>query len=253
MRVLAHFHASVIDETRHARELVQKVIERRDGVLKASNGASARIQRFNYPPLRNEQSIIFTIGRGTTVGDLRVLEQANTIELKSAPVDSLRFGLGLVTSNVKDPTFKVGPETTVVVDNVSMQVKRLFHEDENNGRVLPGAFIHNYWGRRSPLLQPTTWEKFMPTVMLGIPLAKSDTFDQLLLGLNWELVPGVELGAGVHYAKVTRLAKGFLVGDNIPSTLDTSTITFKQYRPALFAGVVLNSDAFARLVADRQR
>jgi hypothetical protein len=235
----------------------------RNDLLASLNSAASQMQRFDYPPLKDGESVTFVIKRGT-VDDktTRSPGKANMIELRSAAADAMRFGLGLTVSGMRNPTFKVGPEEDADANGSPfkdasgnpIKKKQLLYDNRNNGEVLPAAFIHHNWLRRSPYVTPTLFERFAPTFSLGIPLAKStDTFDQIMLGLNWELVPGVDFNTGAHFASVTRLAKGHHVGEFNPVNVDTTNLTNKQFRPALYFGIVLNSDAFTTLSGNRKQ
>ena len=235
---------------------------RRD-LFASLNSAASQIQRFDYPPLKDGESVSFVIKRGT-VDDktTRSPGKANMIELRSAAADAMRFGLGLTVSGMRNPTFKVGPEQDTDNNGTPfkdangnpIKKKQLLYDDRGNAEVLPAAFIHHNWLRRSPYVTPTLFERFAPTFSLGIPLAKTtDTFDQLLLGLDWELVPGVDFSVGAHFASVTRLAAGHHVGEFNPVNVDTTNLTNKQFRPALYFGIVLNKDAFTTLSGNRKQ
>ena len=86
-----------------------------------------------------------------------------------------------------------------------MTERRILFNDEGNGKVLPGLFLHHYWGRKSPLLRKTAFETFMPTISLGIPLSEANVFTQFLLGLDWEITTGFEVNVGYHFGKVNAL------------------------------------------------
>lgn len=211
--------------------------------------ASTQIQRFDYPPLHDGESVTFAVHRSTAKdGVTREPGHANIIELRSTSVDVFRFGMGVAYSTLRNPTFKPGPEQTTAAG----KVKQILFDDQGNGAPLIGAFIHNNWGRKSAFLSPTTQERFLPTVSVGLPVvAKSDhAFDQVLFGLNWELTPGVDLSIGRHWGKVTAL-QGKKVGDAIPSNEDIAFYQTKRTARAWYFGVVLNSEIFKTLTGGR--
>lgn len=226
-------------------------------------GASTQIQRFDYPPLHDGESVIFAVHRSTAAdGVTRQPGHANIIELRSTPVDVFRFGMGVVYSGLRNPTFKPGPLVNKLdasgnpmrdTDNKIIQEKQIFFDDEGNGAPLIGAFIHNNWGRKSPFLTPTMQERFLPTVSVGLPVvAKADhPFDQVLFGLNWELISGVDFSVGKHFGKVNALQHGYSVGDKVPASTDILLLQKKATDSSWYFGVVLNSDIFKTLTGGR--
>lgn len=214
-----------------------------DNFKKILNSPALQLQRRTYNPLASGESITFIFTRNevkTADGATTVVpKQSNTLELRSAPVYTIRFGTGIVVSGLRDPSFKTG------TDPNDSKKKTILFDDQGQNQVLPALFVHHYWGWRSPLLKPTRFERYMPTLSLGIPLAKADVLQQVLFGLDWELVPGLELNLGAHWGKVNALNNGYRVGSEIPSTLDVTTIQQKRFRTAFYAGIVLNSDSFA--------
>jgi hypothetical protein len=214
-----------------------------DNFKKILNSAAFQLQRHIYNPLASGESLTIVITRSEVKaadGKATVVsKQSNAVEIRSAPVYTIRFGTGIVVSGLRDPSFKTG------TDPNDSSKKTILFDDQGQNQVLPALFVHHYWGRRSPLLKPTFFERFMPTFSLGIPLAKADLLQQVLFGLDWELVPGLELNLGAHWGKVNALNSPYHVGGpEIPSTLDVTTIQQKQFRTAFYAGIVLNSDSF---------
>lgn len=250
---LEQYHQALVSRLTTARTEVGKVPAAYRELLRAMNTPAAHVQRFNFPPLPNGESVTFTIRRGSATGGA-IPARSNSLELRSAPAATIRFGAGLVASWLSNPTFKAGPERDEVVDNkpTGNKLKTILFDDESDGQVLPGVFVHHYWNRRSPLLLPTNFERFTPTFSLGIPLAKSEVFEQILLGLDWELVPGVELNVGLHFGKVAALADDYRVNQEILSTIDITTITQKRFDRSVYAGIVLNTESFNTLLGNRK-
>jgi hypothetical protein len=223
------------------------------GQFKVSQGSqAAQLHRENYPPLANGSSVTFKVSRITDGS--KSSQPIAQLEVRSAPVYNLRFGTGLVVSQLKDPTFKLGPVAATASNGTSSTgradtspTQKILFDDEGGRRVLPMIMVHHYWGRRSPLLSPTLFEKLMPTFSLGIPVAKADPLTQVLFGLDWELTPGVELNAGVHYGQVNSLTGGFKVGDD-PMGADITSIQKKTFSSALYFGIVVNGDTFKTLM-----
>lgn len=227
------------------------------------SGPSTQIQRFDYPPLHDGESVIFAVHRSTAAdGVKRQPGHANIIELRSTPVDVFRFGMGVVYSDLRNPSFKPGPLVNKLdasgnpmrdTDNKIIQEKQIFFDDEGNGAPLIGAFIHNNWGRKSPFLTPTMQERFLPTISVGLPVvAKADhPFDQVLFGLNWELISGVDFSIGKHFGKVNALQHGYKVGDKVPANTDILLLQKKATDNSWYFGIVLNSDIFKTLTAGR--
>jgi hypothetical protein len=244
-------HEKEIEAERN--DLLQQVDNTRgeaDNFKMILNSSAFQLQRYIYNPLANGESITFVVTRGevksadgkTTV----VAKQTNTLELRSAPVYTIRFGTGIIVSGLRDPSFKAGPDPN------DAKKKTILFDDQGQNQVLPALFVHHYWGWRSPLLTPTRFERFMPTVSLGVPLAKTDVLQQVLFGLDWELMPGLDLNLGAHWGKVNALNNGYQVGDPIPSTFDITTIQQKRFRTAFYGGIVLNTDSFASFFGQRQ-
>jgi len=233
-----------------------------DGALKkratftARQGSqAATLHTEIYPPIENDHSMTIKINRIEPDGH-RSDHPIAQLELRSAPVYNVRFGMGLVVSQLKDPTFKAGvvpasaqASSPAKADTTPAPAdqKRVVFDDEGGGRVMPSVFVHHYWWRRSPLLQPTKFEKWIPTFSLGIPLAKADLLTQALFGLDWELTPGVEINAGMHYGKVNHLTGGYEVGDLL-NGVDLGSIQKKTFKWDLYFGVVVNADTFNLLM-----
>jgi hypothetical protein len=200
------------------------------------------------------------------------VNDANSIELRSAPTDAVRFSTGVVRSGLRNPQFTTvdAPDTSIdpstgnpVIDpatNKSPIAHEIVFSDQGNGTTLPGVFIHHYWTRRCALLQPTPLERWVPTLSLGLPLAKSAPLEQVMLGLDWELIPGVELNTGLHYGKANQLDKDFkdskgnplAVGSIIPATLDITKLQSQHYTSALYFGISINTEAWTALLGNRQ-
>jgi hypothetical protein len=245
-------------EQRDLRRQIDGVRGSLDDFRKVMGSPAFQLQRRNYPPLSDGESITFKFERSqvlTEDGKTTVVPaQTGVLELRSAPVAAVRFGTGVVTTSLRSPSFKPGPEVDETIDGNTVKVKSILFDDRNDGQVLPGLFIHHYWGLRSPLLSPTLFERFMPTFSLGIPLAKADLLQQVLFGLDWEIVPGLDINLGVHWGKVNALVRGYHVGDppTLPSTVDITTLQEKRFRSAFYAGIVLNSDSYKSLVGGQQ-
>jgi hypothetical protein len=164
------------------------------------------------------------------------------IELRSTPADLFRFGMGLAKTAIKDPTFGVE-----AVDNGN---KQLVYKDAGNGNVIAAVFVHHNWTRRSPFLTPTLFERFTPTISVGLPLSDNKAIlDQLLMGLNWELTPGFDFVIGQHFKKVNTLIKGHYIGE--PTTADSASLTQLKFRNAWFFGIAMNSDLFSTITSRR--
>jgi hypothetical protein len=241
----------------------------------ALNSPAMHVQRFNYNPLGDGKSITLAVHRGPKQPDdaPNVPTRRNQIELKSAPVYALRFGVGLVASQLKDPVFQGLPLEGTTSSGGSggnsggsggtggdgsgsgngnsgggqAPKNTLVFKEEGNGRILPGMFLHHYWWRRSPLLDPTPFERWMPTFSLGIPVSEAGLFTQFFLGLDWELIPGFEVNAGYHFGKVNSLAEGHHVGEVLPTGVPVSSFEKKRFDSALYFGIVVNRDAFDQI------
>lgn len=269
LKNLKAFHTSVQKRIDDARTAADALLEPHEAMVKALEGPAAWIQRIPYPPLEDGQSLNLAFQR--TAADSKAttpatVDEANSIELRSASSDALRFSTGVVKSGFQNPTFKAGPTEpkldssgNPLLDSSGKPVTQhqILFDDESNGTTLMGVFVHHYWERRSPLLRPTRWERIVPTLSLGLPLSKSDPLDQVLLGLDWELIPGVELNVGGHFGKSARLVQNFdgkplHVGDYVPATVDSSAVQSKHYSSGLYFGISLNGDAFAALTGSRK-
>lgn len=252
---LNDFHKDLVAGLAAARTAINAIPASHRTLISSLNTPASRLQRFNFPPIPNGESRTFTIRRSGTVGAGAIPARSNSIELRSAPALTVRFGAGIVTSQLANPTFKAGPEIDEVDEDdepTGNKLKTILYNDRSEGQILPGVFVHNYWSRRSPLLTPTAFERFVPTLSLGLPLAKSNLFEQVLFGFDWELISGVELNLGVHYGKVSDLADGYEVGDLIPATTDITTITEERFQPGFYFGIVLNTESFNTLMGNRQ-
>jgi hypothetical protein len=237
-------------------------LEKRSIFRMRQGSQAANLHRENYPPIDNGNMRTFKVNRIEKDGHRSDLPIAQLV-LRSTPVDNIRFGMGLVVSQLRDPKFKVGPVTTesktsptasAAADDPSSPAdtsQRIFFDDENGGRVLPIVLIHNYWLRRSPLLVPTKFERWTPTLSLGIPLAKADPLTQVLLGLVWELTPGIEINLGVHYGKVNSLVDGYKVGDPL-GTVELTSIQKMTFKKDFYFGIVVNAATFRTLMDSRQ-
>jgi hypothetical protein len=219
-----------------------------DDEVQSLNSPASQLQRFNFPPLNNSESKAFTVQRGPAKkGDPEnVPAKANTLVLKSAPALTIRLGTGVVADALRDPTFKA-------VGDPSGSGKVIAYDDRGNGQVLPALFVHHYWGRRSGLLRPTTFERWVPTLSLGIPLTKAQILQEFLVGFDLELIPGLELNFGSSWGKVNALANGFHVGMPLPSSLDVTTVQEKRFRGGYYGGIVLNADVFKSLFDAQQK
>lgn len=233
-------------------------------IVSALYSPAVHLQRFNFNPLANGEALTFNIWRGeqkTGDGDrVAIPARKNSLTLKSAPAVVLRFGAGLVASQLEDPTFETitipGVADSNPNDNEDDSVpaiKQIAFDDENDQRVFPGVFVHHYWGRRSPLLAPTMFERLIPTFSLGVPLTDAELFKHVLLGMDWEIVPGFELNLGAHFGKRQELAKGWKVGQTIPDTLDLTELVQTGTDWSLYWGVVLNASSFDTLLRRDQQ
>jgi hypothetical protein len=229
---------------------------------RALSSPARELQRRDYPPLENGGAKTFVIKRGKTVqidgvkGKAATPTPVATLVLNSAPTYTLRFGTGVVVSGLRNPTFKVVDETGLNKTKAASDQtpdKTIEYSDRGKSEVLPALFVHHYWLRRSGLLTPTWFERLVPTFSLGIPLAKTDTLEQVLLGFDWELVPGVEINAGAHWAKRNSLIKGVAVGHPIPGTLDLSNVQETRFGASFYAGIVLNGDSFATFTGGQKK
>lgn len=247
-----------IDDT---RTTVDALIGSHAALVEALLGPGASIQRFNYPPLKDNESISFAFQRAVIdpKATAQPVNDANSIELRSAPTDAVRFSTGVVRSGLRNPSFTTVdvPDGTVDSTGKANVAHEIVFSDQGNGTTLPGVFIHHYWTRRCALLQPTALERWVPTLSLGLPLAKSAPLEQVLLGLDWELIPGVELNTGMHYGKANQLDKDFggkplTVGSTVPATLDITKIQSQHYTSAFYLGISINTEAWAALVGNRQ-
>lgn len=211
--------------------------------MNAFNSAASQIQRFEFPPLHEDETISFIVRRtGVDAKETRVPGKANMIELRSTPADLFRFGVGAAKTNVKDPSFRVAASDD--------GKKHIVYDDAGNGSTVVAAFVHHNWTRRSPFLTPTWFERFMPTLSMGVPLTDTKAlFDQLLVGFNWELTPGFDFVLGQHFKKVNTLIKGYEIGQ--VTTLDTTDIQQKKFRNSWFFGVAMNTDLFTTLGSKR--
>jgi|GEM_PF-3732779 len=243
-------------EQKEVKQAIDKLLTDSAALDQALSSPARQIQRFEYPPLDNGESKTFTIKRGKTVKAdgtrTAVPSRINSLEIRSAPAYTVRFGTGVVVSALRNPTFKVADESGVAGSMQPAGGKTILFDDRGNAEVLPALFVHHYWGRRSGLLTPTWFERLAPTFSLGIPLAKSDILQQVLFGLDWELVPGVELNAGVHWAKVNTLANNFSPGSFLPMGLDLSSVEQTRFRSAFYAGIVINGETFKSLTGGQK-
>ncbi|MCB1033037.1 MAG: hypothetical protein KDD47_04290, partial [Acidobacteria bacterium] len=231
-----------------AKELQEAVTKGAERIkaLQAKNGEfrealispAFQDERFNFAPLAKGEVIRFKVSRDAELKDGQLVPgKSNEIELRTAPVYSARFGTGVLFSDLDDPTFKFDR------DNF------LRFNEEGNGEVRLGLFVHNVWGRRSPLLKSTPFEKFVPTFSLGIPVVNSKAiFEEVLLGLNWELTSGIDLVVGAHFAKVNALRDDALLDVQVEVsegvTLDVADFQKTTTDSALFFGIVVNSEIF---------
>jgi hypothetical protein len=261
LKSLKTFHTGVQKRIDDARTAADALLSPHEDMVNALLGPAGWIQRFIYPPLEDGKSITFAIRR--TIIDPKstttaTVDETNSIELRSATSDLLRFSTGVVKSGFRNPTFKAGPtESTTDSSGKTIMQHQILFDDENNGTTLMGVFVHHYWERRSPLLRPTLLERLVPTFSLGLPLAKSDLLEQVLLGLDWELIPGVELNVGGHFGKSARLVRSFdgkplHVGDYVPATVDSTAVQSTHYASGVYFGISLNGDAFAALTGNRK-
>lgn len=209
--------------------------------LHKAQASRAPLQRKNYKPLRNGKSMMIKVKNRLPDGHFS--NPVAELEMMSAPAYNLRFGMGIIASGLGNPSFKAGPDE-IQADGTTK--KRILFAEEENNQILPVITIHHYWGKRSPLLTGTWFERVMPSLTLGIPVAKANVLEQAIFGLTWDLTPGVDLSMGVHVGKVNALAEHH-VGDPIDPKLDVTTIQKKKYDQAFYFGVLLNSDLFGSL------
>lgn len=241
------YNAGQRDQLAGIEKKVDALRADRAAFSKALHSPAMQLQRFNYEPLGDGQSVTFSIRRARPETDPGVEVPVNKLELKSAPVYTARFGMGLIASELENPTFKVAdfPRS----GSATEKDKVLLFDDRGNGGVVPGLFLHHYWGRKSPFLHRTPFEMWMPTLSLGIPVTQADLFTQFLVGLDWELTTGFELNVGYHFGKVNALIEkeGVEVGVPLPAGLDATSAQEKKFDSALYFGVVVNADAFTRI------
>jgi hypothetical protein len=244
-------------ELKDIKKISDGALDKRSTFKIRQGSQAANLRRENYQPIDNGNMRTFKVNRIEKDGHRSDLPIAQLV-LRSAPVDNIRFGMGLVVSQLEDPKFKVGPVTTksetspsasAAEDDTTQQ--KIFFDDENGGRVLPVVLVHNYWLRRSPLLVPTKFERWTPTFSLGIPLAKADPLTQILLGLDWELTPGIEINAGLHFGKVNRLVEGYKVGDLL-GDVELTSIQKTTFKTDYYFGLVVNATTFRTLMDSRQ-
>ncbi len=250
---------AALKEYEELADTPEELIENHTTIVSSLYSPAVHLQRFNFNPLGNGEALTFRIWRGEpqTGDDARdaIPARKNSLTLKSAPALVIRFGAGLVASRLEAPEFETIPipaksdsDPNDGVDDSTPAMKRITFRDENDQRVFPGVFIHHYWGRRSPLLAPTAYERFVPTFSLGVPLTDAAMFEHLLLGLDWELVPGFELNLGAHLGKRKELASGYKVGQEIPDTLDLTELIQTDSDWAVYFGIVLNASSFDTLL-----
>ncbi len=217
-----------------------------DTFLSAVASPASEIQRFNFVPLRMNQSITFKISRGAAQkadGDnADIPERVNSLTLLSAPAYRVRLGAGAVDSWLANPTFKAGEKV-----GSGANAKTIISADDTGGSVLPAAFAYHHWGYRCPFLEATTMERLLPTFSVGVAADGSKTLQQVLLGLTWPLADGFALNAGWHWGDVNGLEKGLHLGDAVPSSTDVSTLVSKRYTGRAYVGIILNSDTFQGL------
>jgi len=254
-----------ITDTTHAR--IPELQSQEKRVLALLTSPAVELERVNFSPLEDNQAVTFKARRGekrTDDGDLTIIpSRVNSWTVKSAPVQTVRFGTGIVASYLERPVFKLGPEITRTMGEgdaaQEVMTKQVLLQDQGDGEVLPVLFVHHYWGRRSPLLSRTTFERYMPTLSLGIPLAKADPLQEVLLGLNWEMVAGFELNLGVHFGKVKALDSNvkfgdreLRLGDEVPSNVALADLEKERFKPDFYIGVVLTSETYRRLFDARE-
>ncbi|HTQ12115.1 MAG TPA: hypothetical protein VMI31_18780 [Fimbriimonadaceae bacterium] len=242
---------------------------RHDSFVAVLGTPALQLQRKNYDPLADGESITFTFTRsavdgaaedGSAATSPRAKKKTTaaappgasdqfleaTIELKSAPTRTFRFGTGVVASYLRNPSFTAGPEN-LGSDGKGNGTKNILYSDRSDGQAQVGIFVHHYWGRRSGLLTPTWFERLVPGFSFGLPITMEDPLQSFLIGLDWELVPGVDLNVGAHWGKVNSLADHYHVNQPIPKDLDVSTIQEKRFRTGFYAGIVLGTDIFQSL------
>lgn len=253
---LAEWKQQLKDEQAYVTEAAAELKDRAQEITALTNDAekfqqaidspALAIQRFNFTPLRVNQSLTLKVKRGTISKEDDSLtirpDNINTMTLLSAPAYRIRFGIGVVGSTLANPTFKAGMNTAG---------KRVILEDGGQADVFPGVFVYHHWGFRAPLLQSTWFEKLTPTFSLGLPLTKSDVLQEFLLGLNWQLAPGFGFDVGCHIGQVSSLATGS-VGGVIDSKVDVTTLQQKRFGAGFYAGIVLNAETFKGLQGMQQ-
>jgi hypothetical protein len=202
------------------------------------------IQRFPFSPLADDEVLHIVVAQGEAAKSLATLPdgalptqpgKTNSLEIRSAPTFTAQLGMGVFYSSLQNPDFKK------VDGNIGLA------SDGQKG-VVPTLSIHHYWGRHSPLLRDTRFEFLAPTFSLGIPLAKSDILQEVLLGLNWELSSGIDLNVGLHYGPVKALNEKFKLGDPVPTGTEVGDLVKTHYDKAIYFGVILGRDIFEKFM-----
>lgn len=89
----------------------------------------------------------------------------------------------------------------------------------NNGRrfqVHGTLFFGHYWAPRAFHRPMRDWERFVPTVRVGVSITDK-VWENIFLGLAWEPVRDLVFGFGAHIASIQGLPDGLAVGDARPT------------------------------------
>ena len=111
-----------------------------------------------------------------------------------------------------------------VVDNEDnpVMVKVPIQTREQELQYLYYVGINFYTAPRDMFPGADRWYKSLaPGIMFGYVVNEEANF---LLGANWE-IRGINVGVGRHYGKVTRLASGYALGDQLPAATTTAPTT----------------------------
>lgn len=95
-----------------------------------------------------------------------------------------------------------------------------------------------YYGRRC--VGGADWRRFVPSVAIGVPLAR-DLFDlNVFAGLSLPYIPYTSIVVGAHVGRLQRVASGLSGGTTMAT--DVSAVTSLEVGVAPFIAVALNSD-----------
>jgi hypothetical protein len=141
-------------------------------------------------------------------------QDEGSTSFQSRTLSWLRVGLGLTYTQLRDRSYRIGPN----------EIGAPVIQSTDSASLAPVLYFTHYWNAADTRDPGTPWNSripgwernLLPTLTVGIPLSRSP-LENVFLGATIQLVPGIAFSGGVHIGRVTRLRSGFSVDTAPPA------------------------------------